>query len=124
MTNSLDAIPADTFAMLRDLIAILADPKRSTEVLTELESRAKAAKAAENRLGTVRERHEIAMARERQELDERRGNLAKKASELMMREAEVNAREKTLERARIIHRDPAMLTGLTREIGDGQQTTG
>jgi hypothetical protein len=115
MTDVVDAITPDTFAMLRHLITVLGDPKRSSEVLAELEARIKAAKQAENRLGTVRERHDIAMAKDRQELEERRDQLNKRGRDLVSREAMVDQREKTLER--ITRRNTTLVGpgGLTRE---------
>jgi hypothetical protein len=117
MTDSIDTISSDAFAALRDVIAVLADPKRTHEKLVELEARIKDAKKAEHRAATVRERLSIEAARERQELDERRGELAKKGRELLAREMQVDQREKTVER--IMHRDPIGPGGLTREVYDG-----
>jgi hypothetical protein len=123
--SSIDAIPAVMFEALRNLLAICADPKRSAETLTALEARAKTAKQAENRLGTVRERASIEAAREAALLDERRATLTKRAHELMVRESMVAEAEKQIERGKIVHRDPAMVaTGLTRDFGDGRQTSG
>ena len=76
--DSLDSITPDTFAMLRDLIVMLADPKRCAETLAELEKRVTEARKAEHRLKTTRDRHNIEVARENALLDERRGELAKR----------------------------------------------
>jgi len=117
--GSVDMAPPEVFGALRNLFTILSDPKRTHEKLVELEARIKEAKKAEHRLGTVRERDAIAAARERQELDERRGVLAKKGRELLRREAAVDAREKTLERAKVTHHDSKFFGGLAREFVDG-----
>jgi hypothetical protein len=127
MTDSrIDAISSDTFAMLRDLLAVLADPKRTHEKLAELEARIKDAKKAEQRTATIRERASIDTARETALLDERRGELAKKARELLSREAYVSEREKALERTKVTHHDGTTFGSLVREreVRDGRPNTG
>ena len=123
--DSLDAITPDTFAMLRDLIAVLADPKRTNEKLVELEARIKDASKAEQRAATLRERASIESARETALLDERRGELAaKKSRELTARESMVSVREKAVERAKVAHHDGTTFGGLTREFVDGRENGG
>jgi hypothetical protein len=118
--DSLDSITPDAFAALRNLIAMLADPKRCAETLAELEKRVTEARKAEHRLNTTRERHAIELARENALLDERRGELARKARELTTREAYVAERERALERAKIVNY-AGEVGGITREFVDGGQ---
>lgn len=122
--DSLDAITPDTFAMLRDLIAVLADPKRTNEKLVELEARIKDARKAEQRAATLRERASIETARETALLDERRGQLAAKSRELTARESMVSVREKAVERAKVAPHDGTTFGGLTREFVDGRENGG
>ena len=125
--DAIDAIPAEAFAFVRDLIAILADPKRSREVLDELERRESLARKQEHRTATVIDRHNVQMAKDRDELDLRREQLAKKGRELASREAYVAEREKALERAKVTHRDSSLFGGLVREefkVDGRQDNTG
>jgi hypothetical protein len=118
--NSLDSITPDTFAALRNLIAMLADPKRCAETLAELEKRVTEARKAEHRLNTTRDRHNIEVARENALLDERRGELARKSRELLTREAAVDAYEKRIARDKIVNY-VGPVGGITqeREFSDG-----
>jgi hypothetical protein len=117
--SSIDMVPPEAFEALRNLIAVLADPKRCAETLAELEKRVTEARKAEHRAATVRDRHNIEVARENSLLDERRGELAKKTRELITREAYVAEREKALERAKVAHHDGKLFGGLARELSDG-----
>jgi hypothetical protein len=126
MNHGIDTISADTFAMLRDLLAVLADPKRSAETLAEVERRESLARKAEHRSQTVIDRHNVQIARDNAELDQRRDQLGAKSRELTSREAMVDAREKTLERAKVTHHDSTLFGGLTREefVDGRRQDTG
>jgi hypothetical protein len=100
---------------------VLADPKRTHEKLAELEARIKDAKRAEHRAGTVAERLSIEAARERQELDERRDQLAKRARDLTSREAAVDVYERKIARDKIMNY-AGVVGGITREdVSDGRK---
>jgi hypothetical protein len=115
--NTIDAIPAAMFEALRNLLAVCADPKRSSQLLTDLEARVKAAKQAEHRAATQRDRASVESAREAASLDERREQLAAKSRDLTSREAQVAQREKQVER--VVQRDPNIFGTLTRESHNG-----
>jgi hypothetical protein len=113
--SNIDMVPPEAFEALRNLLAVMADPKRCAETLAELEKRVTEARKAEHRLNTMRDRHNVESVRENSLLDERRGELARKSGELARREAHCAERERQLERSKIVNY-VGVVGGITREF--------
>jgi hypothetical protein len=120
--SRIDAIPAEAFKALANLLALVANPKATAETLADLEKRLTDARKQEHRAQTIIDRHNLAMAKDRDELNERREQLAAKSRELTGRESMVAERERALERAKVTHHDGTTFGSLVREreVRDGQ----
>jgi hypothetical protein len=92
----------DAFAMLRDLIALAVDPAACRTRLAKLQKLLEQTAAAEQRLAERSARHGERVARDREELAERKAALDARALQLSHREA---AAEQIIARDRSERRD-------------------
>jgi hypothetical protein len=86
----------DGWEFARDILALVAQPKRATRLLNELQRRMNDVTAAEAKLAAARASHEQTVAKERAELEDRRTKLIAKEANLLGRES---LAEKILARA-------------------------
>jgi hypothetical protein len=91
-----NAAPPDAYAVLVDLLALVADAKAAKRRLRELRQAEAALVAARGELDDAQLEHEVKWAKDRAELEAERAAVQKRALAVAAREASVEARHQTI----------------------------